>query len=168
MGNSFGGGGVDLDLSNGASTAFLSVLQFALSDLATDPWERELARWVAWHDQAASGLGMMGFDLEEVHWVPADLAGQRAFLLRAVDTAATGYRWSELCYEPPYTASHLRRYREIVAGFALAADFRPGGGYPWPGPADEERRCRLHRVHCHPDVGWCRVCDDCGLGDAAR
>jgi hypothetical protein len=167
MSNSFGGGGADLDLSNGATDVFLSVLQFALSDLATDPWQRALARWVAWHDQNVAGRGTVGFDLEEIHWGPADFARQKAFLLQVIDTAATGYRWSELCYDPPHAVDYLHRYREIVEAFELPPDFRPVGGYAWPGPDDEERLCRVHRVHCYPELGWCRVCDDCGLGDAA-
>jgi hypothetical protein len=35
--SAIGGGGHDLDLSNGGTDVFLSVLQFALSDLAEDP-----------------------------------------------------------------------------------------------------------------------------------
>jgi hypothetical protein len=38
MANRFGGNGRSLRLSNGATDVFLSVLQFALSDLATTEW----------------------------------------------------------------------------------------------------------------------------------
>lgn len=134
MANSFGGGGQDLDLSNGATDVFLSVLQFALSDLADDPWRRALAQWVAWHDQTLVGRGVVGFDLEDVHWDPAEFASQKAFLLQVIDFAATRHRWSELCYDPPHAVAYLQRYREVVAAFELP----PGFGRPLdtagPGP----------------------------------
>lgn len=161
MGNLFRGGGLDLDLSNGGTDVFLSVLQFALSDLADEPWQDELAQWVAWHDQTLVGLGTVGFDLEEIHWDPARFREQKAFLLRAVDTAASRYRWSELCYDPPYAEIYLHRYREVVAAFELPPDFRPAAGYGWPGPWREGLRCPVHRVHC-TELGCCRVCEACG------
>ncbi len=166
MANSFGGGGQDLDLSNGATDVFLSVLQFALSDLADDPWRRALAQWVAWHDQTLVGRGVVGFDLEDVHWDPAEFASQKAFLLQVIDFAATRHRWSELCYDPPHAVAYLQRYREVVAAFELPPGFRPAPGYGWPGPEDEEFRCPRHRVHCRVELGRCRVCEECGPGDA--
>jgi len=95
--------------SNGATDAFLSVLQFALSDLAATTWERALAQWIAWHDQNFVGRGVVGFYLEEVLWDRFEFPNQKAFLLRAIDTALTHYRWDELCYEPTQTARVTRR-----------------------------------------------------------
>jgi hypothetical protein len=162
VGNVFRGGELDLRLSNGATDVFLSVLQFALSDLADDPWQRALAQWVAWHDQNLVGGGTVGFGLEEVHWEPAEFAAQKAFLLRVLDTALTRYRWDELCYDPPRADAYLHRYREVVAAFELPAGFWPATGYRWPGPGDEEAFCPRHGVHVYPELGWCRVCEDCG------
>jgi hypothetical protein len=160
MANSFGAGERYLRLSNGATDVFLSVLQFALSDLARAGWERALAQWVGWHDQHFAGRGTIGFDLDEVAWTPAEFDAQRAFLLRCVDTALTGYRWGELCYRPPHASRYLHDYRVIVAAFELPAE-PARDRYGWPGPADPELRCPRHRVHCS-DYGWCRVCVDCG------
>lgn len=161
MGNRFGGGGGDLKLSNSATDVFLSVLQFALSDLAASGWERALAQWVAWHDQAVAGPGCVGFDLAEIAWDRPDFASQKAFLLRVVDKALTRYRWDELCYDPPFAEQNLHDYRGIVRRFDLVAVRGPAEGWGWPGAADEETICPNHGVHCG-DLGWCRVCDDCG------
>jgi hypothetical protein len=172
MANRFGGGNRDMKRSNGATDAFLSVLQFALSDLAATVWQRALAQWIAWHDQNLVGRGAVGFYLEEIAWDRFEFPNQKAFLLRAIDTALTHYRWEELCYEPPYAEGDLREYREIVELFELPAETGPSERWAWPGPDDDETFCPNHQVHCS-DYGWCRVCDECGTagtdgqGDAA-
>jgi hypothetical protein len=166
MGNRFCGGQRDMKFSDGATDVFLSVLQFALSDLAATRWERALAQWVAWHDQNLVGREVVGFDLADIAWDPAEFPRQKAFLLRVIDTALTGYRWNELCYDPPYARACLRDYRQIVVSFPLPAGPRPDGGYGWLGPDDAETFCPRHRVHCS-DYGWCRVCVDCGTDEAA-
>src|SRR6185437_7986728 len=148
-------------LTNGGTDVFLSLMQFALSDLASSDWEQALALWFAWHDQNLVGLGVMGFSLEEVHWDAAQFPEQKAFLLRAIDSALAGYRRAELCYDPPYVDLYLREYREIVEPFELPADFQSTGLYGWPGPDDPDERCPKHGVHCSL-YGWCRVCVHCG------
>jgi hypothetical protein len=167
LANRFRGGERDLRLSNGATDVFLSVLQFALSDLAASQWERALAQWVAWHDQTASGRGCVGFDLEEIAWDQTDFPGQKAFLVRVIDKALTAYRWSELCYEPPWADQHLRQYRIIVERFDLPAQYGRSGQWEWPGVQDKETFCPNHGVHCSY-LGWCRVCDDCGMVPQGR
>jgi hypothetical protein len=62
-------------LSNGGTDVFLSVLQFALSGLAASLWERALTQWIAWHDQNLVGRGVLGFDLSDIAWNPADSRG---------------------------------------------------------------------------------------------
>ncbi|MEV0153008.1 hypothetical protein AB0H57_04605 [Micromonospora sp. NPDC050686] len=76
MGNRFSGGGSHLRLGNGATDAFQSLLQFALSDLAGEPWERALAQWFAWHDQNLVGSGTVGFDLADRRIVRAAPGGR--------------------------------------------------------------------------------------------
>ncbi|MEU9833574.1 hypothetical protein AB0D67_18810 [Streptosporangium sp. NPDC048047] len=163
MANGFGDGPRVLRLSNGATDAFLSVLQFALSDLAAGEWERALAQWIAWHDQNLAGRGCVGFDLKEIAWDPAEFPRQKAFLLRAIDLAGTRHRWDELCYDPALAEPHLRAYRDIVERFELPARYGPSGTWSWPGADDEETFCPAHGVHCS-ELGWCRVCDDCPPG----
>jgi hypothetical protein len=159
--NRFCGGLRDLKLSNGATDVFLSVLQFALSDLAFDIWEQSLAQWVAWHDQNLLGAGSAGYDLAEIEWDPVDFPRQKAFLLKAIDQALTGYRWSELCYTPQHAELYLSQYRDVVRSFELPNDHRISKPFGWPGPEDIKTLCPRHRVHCS-DYGWCRVCADCG------
>jgi hypothetical protein len=148
----------DVKLSNGLTDVFLALLQFPLSDLAADPWQRALAQWVAWHDQNLVGAGTVGFDLDEIAWDSADFPAQRAFLLRAIDAALDGHRWSETCYEPAVVAPQLRAYRAVVDAFTPA----PGtpANYAWPTADDIETLCPVHRIHCS-DLGHCRVCEDC-------
>lgn len=157
MANRFGAGPASMRLSNGASEVFMSLLQFALSDLAGNAWERDFAQWFAWHDQNGVGRGTVGFDLEQVRWDAARFAEQKAFLLRAIDTALAGYRRAELDYDPPHADVYLREYREIVEPFELPAEVQPSGSYGWSGPEDGEMRCPDHGVHCSYS-GSCRAC----------
>jgi hypothetical protein len=76
-------------LMNQGFDVFLSVLQFALSDLATSPWQRALAQWVAWHDQNLVGRGVVGFDLEDIAWDPARFP-ERAQWMAVWDTRRWG------------------------------------------------------------------------------
>jgi hypothetical protein len=163
MANRFGGGGHSLKLSNAATDVFLSVLQFALSDLAATRWQRELAQWIAWHDQNLTGVGTVGFDLEHIVWPAANFADQKAFLLSAIDLAGRRYRWDELCYDPPSAHAYLHEYRDVVVPFERPAAPTTPTNWGWPGPEDAHRFCPVHAVHCS-DLGRCRVCMDCAAG----
>jgi hypothetical protein len=161
MANRFGGAGRDISLSNARTDVFLALLQFALSDLATEPWQLAVAQWVAWHDQNLVGAGTVGFDLDEFVWDHDAFPAQQAFLLRAVDAALAGHRWAETCYEPALLEPHLRDYRAIVAAFTPAPTPTTPSNYGWPEADELDTRCPVHRVHCS-DLGRCRVCVDCG------
>ncbi len=160
LANSFPGGGRVLRLSNGGTDVFLSVLQFALSDLAESAWERALAQWVALHDDHMLGRGMVGFGLEEISWDRTDFLVQKSFVLRAIDAAITRYRWDELCYDPPHAGDYLNTYREMVEQLTWSDAPRPSWSVRWPGPGDLETICPVHTIHCSL-LGRCRVCVDC-------
>jgi hypothetical protein len=160
MANVFRAGERVMRLSNGATAVFLSVWQFALSDLAGNSWERAFAQWIARHDTQILGLGMVGFGLDEIDWDPVQFPSQKAFLVRALDTALTRHRWAELCYDPPHAEENLRNCRQLVEPFERPAE-SSRADVPWPGQDDHQTFCPEHLVHCS-DYGWCRVCVDCG------
>lgn len=158
MANRFGGGGRDLKLSNARTDIFLALLQFPLSDLATAPWQRALAQWVAWHDQNLVGVGTVGFDLDELAW--EDFPAEQAFLLSVVDAALAGHRWAETCYEAALLEPALQAYRAIVAAFTPGPSPTTPSNYGWPASDEVDTICPVHRIHCS-DLGRCRVCVDC-------
>lgn len=74
-----------VQLSNGGMSVLMSTLVLSGSDLAATPWEQACVTWLAEHDQAVFGLGVVGFDLAELAWTHADFEQQHAFVLRMDD-----------------------------------------------------------------------------------
>ncbi|MFE0461426.1 hypothetical protein ACFW1A_19475 [Kitasatospora sp. NPDC058965] len=165
VGNTFGGDGRDLRMSNGGTAVFVETLMLAVSDLARRPWEVRFAALIAGQDQSVFGLGVVGFDLVDLEWGAdaAERAANKAFVLRVVELAAWGYRWAELGYCPPFVGEQLHEYHRMVDAFDPgAAAPGPDGGLP--APADVvDRRCPQHRVLAPLD--WLAECVFCTRGD---
>src|SRR5215813_8151203 len=106
-------------IPNGATDVLLSVLLLAGSDLAQTPWEKEFITWLAGHDQGTFGLGMVGFDLDEIAWDPDRFVEQKAFLLRVIDTALQRHRWEILDYDPPYVHIDLAKLRDLIESYTI-------------------------------------------------
>lgn len=163
MANRFGAGERSLRMSNGGTDLFLSALQFPLSDLAVSRWQRQLAQWVARHDQNVGGRGAVGFDLEEIVWAASsdDRAEQHRFLTTVIHRARARYRWDELPpgHNAPFLASWLAEYGEIVTSFVPVAAAPRNRGIAWPTPEEPELRCPRHDVHCSL-LAHCRLCLD--------
>jgi hypothetical protein len=125
--NRFGGPGAGLELTNGGTEVFVEVMMLAVSALAREQREYRFAALMAAQDQNMMGRGFAGFDLDEVAWgATADEQAQvRRFILDTVDLAASGHRWVELGYEPPYAQDYLRRFRGMVEAFAPLPDRTP-------------------------------------------
>ncbi|MCF2529113.1 hypothetical protein [Yinghuangia soli] len=117
--NCFGGPGTELELTNGGTEVFVEVMMLAVSATAGAPSEYRFAALMAAQDQNMRGRGCVGFDLDEITWGPTadEQARVRRFILDTVDLAASGHRWSELGYEPPYALDYLRRFRGMVEAF---------------------------------------------------
>ncbi|MFF7490612.1 hypothetical protein [Streptomyces luteogriseus] len=147
MANIFSGGGRELDLSNGATEAFVEVLMLAVSDLASEPWDFRFAALLILQDQNLMGRGAVGFPLEEVDWGAGESERSRSkdFVLRATALAASGHRWSELGYHPARVRDHLDRFRIMVEHFPPPDG---SGACPhFPGPDGAAMAsCVRHRV----------------------
>src|SRR5437763_747484 len=89
-----------VQMSNGLTSVFVSVLSLAASELAETDRQRQFAAWFASHDQGVFGLGSVGFDVSELPWSPDALADDRDFVLRAIDAAKARRGWQRLGYEP--------------------------------------------------------------------
>ncbi|MGA4844136.1 hypothetical protein [Streptomyces sp. G45] len=147
MGNVFGGGGLSLDLSNGATDVFVDALALAVSELADHEWDFRFAALLTWQNQDVLGRGFVGFDLEDVDWgaTPPERARAKDFVLRATALARAGHRRAELGYEAPFADGYLDRFRAMVESFEPSAHTPPAGRFP---SADEGAvaSCVRHRV----------------------
>jgi hypothetical protein len=146
-----------LSMSNGATAVVLDVLLLSGSDLAADPWEEGFVRWLASRDQSVIGIGIAGFDIDEIAWTPAGFAAQHAFVLRVIDAALARQRWELLGFEPPYAAAHLARLREVFAGYR--AEFVTPGRVWDDDYLAAAGRCERHDVLRYDGYG-CLLCND--------
>ncbi|GAA4546774.1 hypothetical protein ACFYN9_14225 [Streptomyces collinus] len=147
MANIFSGGGRELDLSNGATEAFVEVLMLAVSDLASEAWDLRFAALLIAQDQNVMGRGAVGFHLEEIDWGAGESQRARSkdFVLRTTALAASGHRWSELGYHPPRVHEYLHQFRVMVESFTPPADSGPYHHFPGPDGA-AMASCTRHRV----------------------
>jgi hypothetical protein len=138
-------------MSNGSTVVVLATLLLSGSDLAAGPWEESFVRWLAAHDGSVIGLGMAGFDVDEIPWTPDGFAAQHAFVLEVIDAALARHRWELLGFDPPYVARQLAQLRELFAGYR--AEFVTPGRHWDPDVAAPAGRCDRHDVLRYRDFG---------------
>ncbi|MHB1556886.1 MAG: hypothetical protein ACYC61_05320 [Isosphaeraceae bacterium] len=149
-----------IQMSNGLTSVFISVLSLAASALAESDWQREFAAWFASHDQGVCGLGVVGFDISELPWSPEAFVCDREFVLRVIDAAKTRAGWERLGYEPreEWVQACLDRFRAMVESFDLGHACRSESGvWRYARPAHLVL-CPVHRVYQHQR--GCVLCND--------
>ena len=149
-----------LQMSNGLTSVFVSVLSLAASALAETDHQRELAVWIASRDQAVYGLGLVGFDLADLPWSKSKFAEDQAFLLRVIEAAKAKVGWEHLDYSPneAWLFDCLDYFAEMVRAFsvehALVEEERI---WPFGGKPESFRLCTKHHVYLH-NMG-CVLCN---------
>jgi hypothetical protein len=69
-------------LSNGSKDALLYMLVSTASARAATRWAREAAAWIASRYQGVYGLGLVGFNIDEIAWRVDDVPAQKVFTLQ--------------------------------------------------------------------------------------
>ena len=147
-----------LQLSNSATQVLLDVLTISASDLATTQWEKRFAVWVAEHDQTIRGLGIAGFDVDEIGWTVDEFENQKVFTLKAIDMALQEHRWNTLPYSlnsPTGMKEQIKKFRGLVEAFNLqfidrANSWLLDGEYT-------PNFCQKHQVYMHEH--GCIICN---------
>lgn len=136
------------------------MLLLAGSDLAQSHWEKELITWIGNHDQGIYGLGIVGFDIDQIAWQVSEFEPQKTFLLRVIDTARQRHRWDVLDYDPPYVADHLLEFRKLVSAYnaEMVDSDKNWDWFAEPDPHAEFVKCPQHQVYEH--VNGCAICND--------
>ncbi|HEY4056669.1 MAG TPA: hypothetical protein VGM39_08670, partial [Kofleriaceae bacterium] len=152
-------GSAQLRMSNGLTSVLSDVLVIAASDKATTPWEKKLAYWLAQHDQSRTGLGCVGFDIEELGWTREDFAAQQRFLVDMIAAALARYGWERLPFTPTDSVlGALRSLHRLVMEFT-PEHIRALDERVWtPEDLPEQGLCEVHRVYLH-ETG-CIICND--------
>ncbi|WP_437733293.1 hypothetical protein [Sorangium sp. So ce1335] len=150
-----------IQMSNGLTSVFISVLALAASALAETEGERELAAWFASHDQGMFGLGVVGFDVSEMPWSPSTFAREREFILRVIEAAKARTGWERLGYGPREESLQpcLDRFRAMIEAFVV--EHACGVDATVWSYGDRPKQlvlCPVHRVYEH-EFG-CVLCHD--------
>lgn len=148
-----------LDMNNGLMSVFISVLTIAASSLAQDERQKNMAVWLASHDQEVFGLGVVGFDLCSYPWVRATFEEGKAFLLSCIRAASAQHGWSKLDYSPrlDWIVDSLAKFDALVQSFLAEHILPEAEREPWYfDTAENFELCSVHDVYRHP---WgCILC----------
>jgi hypothetical protein len=157
----------EIMMSNGLTSVFFDVLLLSGSDLARTDSEVATVVSLAERDQSIVGLGIVGFDVSELGWVPDRFDDHKQFLLRVIDGATAGQRWHVLDYEPDTDRllPCLAEFRDLVERFPVSAC--PPGAFtaPWStvGLRSDRAMCPRHGVYLHNlnenDIRCCQLCN---------
>jgi hypothetical protein len=143
-----------LNMSNGLTDVFLSVLALAGAPVAHHDDEVELLVWLAAHDQAVFGLGCVGFDVCQMPWIATRLDEQKRFLLGVIDAGIARARAAS--HEALLDRFHVfRGYVDKVHASCLRNDAYPN---VTPLLRADRATCPTHGVYLHAE--GCIVCND--------
>lgn len=155
-----GPGGESLQMSNGGTSVFLSVMLLAGCDIAKSEWEKHLMYWLAEKDIQG---GIVGFDIADIPWRSSTFHEQKQFVLETVDRACQRYRWNVLDYDPPFVQKYLTVFRTLVEEFSEAY-IDESVEWQFIEEPHQFQRCAVHNVYLHrlnPDpLKCCLLCND--------
>ncbi|MBN1327646.1 MAG: hypothetical protein JW996_06825 [Candidatus Cloacimonetes bacterium] len=148
-----------LQLNNGMTSVFISLLTLSGSQLAEGTAEIELVTWLASRDQNVMGLGMVGFDLQDMPWSDEidDFNSQKTLLIRMIERIKSGEVNDCLSYQPP----DIGRFLDIFAGMidSFPVENCRISQTAWHlRPTKLGLRCKIHDVFLH--LAGCIICND--------
>ncbi len=108
-----------LQLSNGGMSVLIDILSLVGTRLANSYWEKECITWITTHDQGVFGLGMVGFDIDDIAWSIdcEEFEQQKSFLLEVIARANSKGDWHLLDYEPPYASEYLSKLEKLIKSY---------------------------------------------------
>jgi hypothetical protein len=147
-------------MQNGLTGVVISLLALSGSALANSEREKDLIVWLASHDQAIFGRGVVGFDLSEIPWTIEQFGEEKNFLLNVIERAKSKQDWARLTYEPreDWVINSLDKLYQMIAHFG-EKDIDVQAALSWQAERPTERIvCPKHNVLEH-SYG-CVVCND--------
>lgn len=91
---------IDMGMSNGATSVFITVIGLSGSRLAKTDDEKKLLVWILEKDQTKCGIGTVGFTISEMPWVKENFESQKTFLLEVIKVVKEKLGWETLDYTP--------------------------------------------------------------------
>jgi len=91
---------MNVHMSNGATSVFITVLGLSGTRLAKTDDEKKLLVWILEKDQSKRGIGTVGFAISEMPWVKENFENQKTFMLEVVKGVKEKLGWETLDYTP--------------------------------------------------------------------
>ena len=137
-------------ISNGWTTVLYSTLLISGSRLAKTHWEKLTMIWLAEHDQNHVGGGMVGIDLEDMHWSTSEFESQKEFVVAIAQNAIDEKSWTKLNYDTnEETLTELLKLWIDVFSNAKIDDIVPVDDFNWynkPKPSEIDIKCPIHHI----------------------
>ena len=142
--------GVSHSISNGWTTVLYSVLLISGSKLAETSWEELFLIWLAEHDQNHIGQGMVGIDVDRIHWSNSEFEQQREFVVKIAQNAINKSYWNELNYntDEEVLVELLNLWIDIFSNVQID-DIIAMDDFTWynkPKPSEIEMKCHIHGI----------------------
>lgn len=142
----------NLSMSNGLTCVFIDILAVAMSALAMSDSEKRIAAWIASHDQAIFGGGVVDFDVCDFPWQVATFGTDKTFVLKAIRAAVDKFEWHKLWYLPneDLTIQSLGTFQSLVEHFELE-HILPISEWAWQFGDEPNRfeKCSKHLIYLH-------------------
>ena len=141
---------VSHSISNGWTTVLYSVLLISGSKLAETHWEKLFLIWLAEHDQNHLGQGMVGIDVDSIHWSNSEYEQQGEFIVKIAQNAINNSCWNELNYntDEKVLVELLNLWSDVfsnvrIDNIVVKDDF---AWYNKPKPFQVEMKCHIHGI----------------------
>ena len=148
-------------ISNGATDVFINLIALSGSELAKTDSEKRLIVWISEKDQNTIGMGTVGFDISEMIWNRKTFLNDRAFLVKVIENAETGFCWEKLDYKPnkEIILPVLKKFKEMLLSMT-ENDIKDEELQEW---LKETSKCDFSRCKKHNTLltfCGCQVCNN--------
>lgn len=138
-------------MSNVTTSVFFETLCVSGSDLAEESFEKDLLIWFGQRDWTIIGMGVEGFDTDEIIWCPENFDQQKSFILKIIDATFAKKNWLLLGYDPPeqIVFENLNLFREMIKSFTVndISKNEEVEIFPFDEEINRYDRCEIHRVY---------------------
>lgn len=111
---------LDLIMSNGLTSVFISVLGLSGSIIATEDYQKNLIVFLLEKDQSKVGIGTVGFDISKMPWNKEYFNLQKSFMLEVIDRAKSKVDWHVLDYTPnDIVIDSLNQFQTMIESFSI-------------------------------------------------
>lgn len=150
-----------LQMSNGSTDVFISLLAISGSILAESAQEIRLITCIASCDQGIFGSGVVGFDLVDLPWStdPTGFKAEQMFLINVIERVISQQDWHILNYKPDIEMAIKNQHQFLDILQQLNVEqVQPFDAKSFYLPTEIGQKCDTHGVYLH--IAGCIICNN--------